>query len=215
MSRRAVMFDLDGTLLDSLKDIAASMNHALEAVGRPARSLQDYRHLAGQGVDYLVAHALGPDHLHLAPRCKAAYLAHYNTHRYDTSGLFPGIAELLDALTRRGIRLTVLSNKLDDAARQMVARFLDRWTFDVVRGATQGVPLKPDPTAALAILDQLAIPAEQWLYVGDTAADMQTGRSAGLFTVGVTWGFRDEPELREFGAHAIISQPAELLNHLD
>lgn len=209
------MFDLDGTLADTLADIAAAANHALEAVGCPTRPVDAYRHLAGQGVDHLIAHALGAAHLDKATRCKALYLANYDIHKYDRSGPFEGMPELLDALVENGIRLAVLSNKPHAATQDMVATLFANWTFDVVRGATDGVPLKPDPTAALAIAEQLDVPVSDWLYVGDTAADIGTGRSAGMFTVGVTWGFRDVAELRENGADAIIDQPADLLNYLD
>src|SRR5690606_22988357 len=122
-------------------------------------------HLAGQGVDHLITHALGPDHADLFDRCGAIYLAHYDEHKYDRSGPFPGIAELLDALVDKGVRMAVLSNKHDPAAQEMMRVLFGRWRFDAVRGAVRGVPLKPDPAGALAIAGDLDIPPAQWLYV--------------------------------------------------
>lgn len=213
--RRAVMFDLDGTLADTLRDIADAANWALATLGRPPRPLADYRYLAGQGVDHLIAEALGPSHHHLHADARRLYLDRYDAHKYDHTGPFPGMPELLDALTDQGVVLAVVSNKPHDATRQVVADLFGRWPFAAVYGARPGVPLKPDPAAALAICDELRLPPSEWLYVGDTRADMLTGRAAGMTTVGVLWGFRDEPELRDSGAHAIIRRPDELLPLLD
>lgn len=215
MRHRAVLFDLDGTLADTLRDIAESVNWALEQVGRPPRPLNDYRYLAGQGVDHLIAHALGPDHQALHAQAKSLYMARYEAHKYDHTAPYGGVPELLDALRQHGLRMAVLSNKPHRDTADMMARTFGRWPFDAVRGAQPGVPLKPDPTAALAIARELDIPPEDWLYVGDTRVDMLTGKGAGMFTVGVLWGFRDEAELRENGADGIIAEPAELLAFLD
>lgn len=215
MNPRAVLFDLDGTLADTLADIAAAANHALESVGRPTLPVEQYRYLAGQGVDYLIIHALGRLHVNKGPRCRQAYLDYYAQHKFEHTELFDGIADLLDELTTRRVRLGILSNKPDAATQDMVNHLFGKWRFDVVRGAMDGTPLKPDPSAAISISTDLRIAAPQWLYVGDTAADMRAGTGAGMFTVGVTWGFRDESELREHGADAIIHQPGELLRYFE
>jgi phosphoglycolate phosphatase len=141
---------------------------------------------------------------------RRAYAAGWrnNTRPYD------GIPELLDELGRRGLRRAVLSNKPDDTTRATVQAFLGLDRFGVVRGAMEGVPLKPDPAATLAIARQVDVPPERFLYVGDTATDMQTAHAAGMFPVGALWGFRDADELTAAGAERLIEQPAQLLELL-
>ncbi|MEM7625268.1 MAG: HAD family hydrolase [Planctomycetota bacterium] len=208
----AVMFDLDGTLADTLADIAAAGNHAFSAVGRPTYPVADYRTLAGQGLDRLIRDGLGPDHGGLFDDAIKYFRRHYAAHRFDHTAPYPGIDELLDALTAGGVSLAVMSNKPDEATVDMVDHVFGRWDFAAVRGHRRGYPVKPDPKAALEISEELGIAAARWAYVGDTDVDMLTGRAAGFFTVGVTWGFRDEAELRDAGADAIIDRPERLLN---
>jgi len=211
MTRDAVMFDLDGTLADSLGDIAAAGNAMLASFGRPARPIADYRYLAGQGIEYLVAHALGGEVDEATVAVGVARVrAYYAEHGHVQTRPYPGVAGMLDTLVGRGATLAVLTNKPQEPAAALLSRLYARWTFAVVRGALPGGPLKPDPAGALAIIGELGIAADRWVYVGDTRVDMQTGKRAGLFTVGVTWGFRDEAELREHGADAIVHEPTEL-----
>lgn len=210
MAIDAVMFDLDGTLADTLTDIAAAGNHAMGAVGRPTFAVENYRTLAGQGLDRLIRDALGPDHAALFDNAIEAFRGHYAEHRYDHCRPYPGVPELLDTLTERGCRLAVMSNKPDEATVDMVHRVFGRWTFAAVRGHRAGYPVKPDPRAALEICDELDTPPQRWAYVGDTDVDMHTGKSAGFFTVGVAWGFRPVRELTDAGADAIIDHPSAL-----
>jgi phosphoglycolate phosphatase len=214
MKYQAVMFDLDGTLADTLADIAAAGNHVLTQLGRPALEQARYRYLAGQGLEWLVAEVLGTPERGEIERGAAMFRAHYEAHGHAQTKLYPGIADLLDALTSRAIRLAVLSNKLHALTQQVVRDRFSRWNFAAVAGEKTGVPLKPDPTGALAMVSELGIPPDQWAYVGDTRVDMLTARAAGLFAVGVTWGFREEAELRRHGAQAIIHHPMELLDLL-
>jgi phosphoglycolate phosphatase len=214
MPYAAVMFDLDGTLADTLADIATAGNHAMAAVGRPGFPVDRYRTLAGQGLPRLIEDALGTEHQHLFDAAFAEFKAHYATHRYDQTRPFDGIAELLDTLSRDGVLLAVMSNKPDEATVDMVQQVFGRWDFAAVRGHLDGYPVKPDPRAAVEMAGELGVPPSDWAYVGDTDVDMQTGKAAGFFTVGVTWGFRDENELRRCGADAIIDRPAELLPRL-
>ena len=118
---------------------------------------------------------------------------------------------MLDALTAADVKLAVMSNKPDEATVDMVQRVFGAWDFAAVRGHREGYPVKPDPKAALEIADELAVPPERWLYVGDTDVDMQTGKRAGFFTVGVAWGFRSVSEMQAAGADAIIDRPTQLL----
>lgn len=211
----AALFDLDGTLLDTLTDLADAANHALASVGRPTHPQEAYRTLVGQGVRQLFIDGLGPEHGHLVDDAIAAHLAYYEDHRFDTTRPYPGIEPLLEALAERGVRLGVLSNKPDEATQDVIARYFPEQPWAYVRGHRSGTAAKPDPHAAIEATRTLGIPAERWLYVGDTSVDMQTGKGAGMFTVGVTWGFRSEAELREHGADAIIHEPAELVPLLD
>jgi phosphoglycolate phosphatase len=211
----AVMFDLDGTLADTLADIAAAGNHALTTLGLAPIPVERYRYLAGQGIRQLVVDALGPDHSDLVPQALELTRAYQLAHGLDQTTLYPGIPELLAELTRRNLKTAVLSNKPHPATEIAVAKVLGNWQFDAVAGQREGIPLKPDPTQALAIAEKLAVPVQQWLYLGDTAVDMQTAVAAGFYPVGVLWGFRQEAELRENGARTVIAHPMDLVELLD
>jgi len=211
-SVRAVLFDLDGTLLDTLEDLAASMNHVLDARGWPQHEAAAYRHFVGEGVDELARRAAPPD-------CDEATLgalvkdmrAHYKDHWAVRSRPYPGVPELLEELGRRGLKLAVLSNKMEEFTRGMVSRFLNLWRFAAVIGASPRFPLKPDPRSALAIATALRVSPGEFLYLGDTSIDMRTAVAAGMEPIGALWGFRDADELRASGARHLLSAPLELL----
>lgn len=212
MKYRAAIFDLDGTLADTLADIAAAGNHALREMGRSAIETPRYRHLAGQGVVQLFVDALGDDATpERVERGVRLFRAYYADHWRNQTGPYPGVPELLDALCQRGVKLAILSNKPHSATVEVVNELFSRWPFDAVVGHREEAKLKPHPGSGLALADELGLSPDQCAYVGDTAVDMQTGRAAGFFTIGVTWGFRDESELREHGADAIIHEPEQLL----
>ncbi|MFW6032896.1 MAG: HAD family hydrolase, partial [Phycisphaeraceae bacterium] len=145
----------------------------------------------------------------------AHYRRYYEAHRYDHTDLYPGVPEMLDGLVEAGLTIAVLSNKPHDATLEMVHRLMKKWPFAIVQGHEEGGPLKPDPAAAKRIAEGLEIPLEHWAYVGETKVDTTTAVNAGMFGVGVTWGFREESELREHGADAIIHHPAELLDAIE
>lgn len=206
------MFDLDGTLADTLADIAASANHALTQLGRPTHPVASYRYLAGQGLESLMTDALGPDHQHLVEQGAEHFRAYYKDHSLDFTQPFEGIAQVLDTLEAKKIPMAVLSNKPHPATLQVVRDVFGAWSFAAVQGHEPPTPLKPDPASGLSIAAKLGIAPEDWLYVGDTRVDMETATRAGFYPLGVLWGFRDEPELRESGAKQIIAHPLELLN---
>lgn len=212
MPYTAALFDLDGTLLDTLADLSEAANHALAVVGRPTHPRDAYRTLVGQGIRQLFIDALGPDHQRLVDDAIAAHVAYYEDHRFDTTRPYPGIDAMLAGLAGRGVKLGVLSNKPDDATRDVIARYFPDTPWAWVRGHRTGTAPKPNPHAALEAIKTFDIPAERWMYVGDTAVDMQTGKGAGMFTVGVSWGFRSVEELKEHGADAIVNEPSELLD---
>jgi phosphoglycolate phosphatase len=211
---RAAIFDLDGTLLDSLHDIGTAMNHALATHGLPVHPLASYRHFVGNGIQTTVARALPSGQQEMHPAVLAAFRAFYAEHMLDHTRPFPGVPEVLTQLRSQGVKLAVLSNKANATTRQLVALLLPGVRFDAVYGERDGVPRKPDPTAALAIADELGVKPGDCAFIGDTAVDMDTACAASMYGVGVTWGFRDVEELQAHGARAIARTSDELLQAL-
>jgi phosphoglycolate phosphatase len=211
MHLRAAIFDLDGTLVDSLADIAAAMNHSLTQHGLPLHSIDEYRHFVGEGVMVLVRRALPADREELHASVLAAYRAYYAEHLFDQTYVFPGIPGVLSQLAAENVRLAVLSNKADAFTRRLVEGLLPGVPFTSIYGERSGVPRKPDPTAALAVAAELGVAPGDCAFVGDTAVDMNTARNAGMYSIGVTWGFRSPEELRTHGARALATPADELL----
>lgn len=213
MSYQAVVFDLDGTLLNTLDDIADSANAVLADHGHPPHPADDYRFFIGGGVDILFQRALPEEERDPATirACVDRFREVYKSGWNVKTRLYDGVIELLDALVDRDWKLAVLSNKPHAFTEVCVDCYLARWPISPVLGQRNGIPHKPDPTGALEIADQLGISPTQFLYLGDSATDMETARSAGMFAVGALWGFRPENELREAGAQALIEKPIDLL----
>lgn len=216
MTYRAVLFDLDGTLLNTIDDLADAMNAALAELGFPTHSVDRCKQFVGDGLRTYAVRALPqqqPDEQAIE-RCCDVFRREYGQRWQVKTRAYEGIAELLDGLTRRGLTMSVLSNKPDDFTKLMVARMLDRWRFEVIRGVGADGVKKPDPAGALAIAAHHGVAPAEFLYVGDTNTDMQTARGAGMYAVGVTWGFRPAEELTESGAARLIDRPEELLGLL-
>ena len=216
MSYKAVVFDLDGTLLDTLEDLADATNRALARFGFPAHELAAYNYFVGDGLRNLILRTLPEGHRDdetLAETIQA-FQEEYGRNWADKTRPYEGIPELLDALTERGVPMAVLSNKPDEFTRLCVAKLLPRWSFEPVQGVSETNPKKPDPIGALVIAERLGIAPAEFLYVGDTNTDMKTANAAGMFAVGVTWGFRPAAELLAHGAKVLIDRPAELLDLL-
>lgn len=211
----AVVFDLDGTLADTLGDIAAAMNYALVRNGLRERDPDEYRDLVGEGVTRLVERAVPSDRPELHGPVLADLRAHYGEHMLDSTRAYPEIPELLDRLGTRGLPLAVLSNKPQAATRRMVDRMFGEGRFAVVLGGRDEVPLKPHPRALLEIVRHLGVEPGRCAYVGDTRTDMETAVTAGVLPVGAAWGFRDRRELVEHGARAVIDRPLEFLDLLE
>ncbi len=216
MTCEAIIFDLDGTLLDTLADIGIAANGALVRCGCPPHGLDAYRYLVGEGVATLFERALPPDRVdpQTVQQCIAAFREEYARQWNIQTRLYPGIGELLDGLSRRALPLGVLSNKPDEFTQRCVQHYLSRWKFGAVFGQREGVPRKPDPAAAKEIVALLHATPQQCIYVGDTAVDMHTARHAGMLPVGVLWGFRPRTELENAGAHHLIEHPLQLLSLL-
>ncbi len=213
----AVLFDLDGTLLDTLRDLADAGNRALAAIGCEKRPVGAYKRYVGDGARTMIRRALSEERRDEATvtRALAAFREEYAQNWDKATTVYPGVAELLDELTVRGASMAVLSNKPDAMTRKTAAHFLGEWRWDIVRGAREGVPLKPDPTSAGEIAAELGLPPHEILYLGDTATDMATAVAAGMKPVGALWGFRDRLELETGGAAAILDRPGELLSVYD
>ncbi|MCL2789177.1 MAG: HAD family hydrolase [Desulfobulbus sp.] len=213
MRYHAVLFDLDGTLLDTLADLAAAANQVLTDQGLPPHPVDAYRHFVGDGLRTLVESMLPADRRDAATVAAAvtAFQEVYGRTWYTRSAPYPGIAALLDRLTARNVRLGILSNKPDAFARLCVQRLLPRWRFESVLGQRDGVPKKPDPAAAFEIAQLLHLQPSQILYVGDSGVDMRTAHAAGMDAAGVLWGFRDKAELIQTGARYIVDRPEDLL----
>lgn len=210
--RKGVLFDLDGTLVDSLADLANSMNRVLTRQGLPPHPVEAYRYFVGNGITTLVQRALPAEaqQQNLVQTCVQKMRQEYALHWADTTRPYPGIAELLDTLATRGIQMAILSNKPDGLTQQVVRTLLPKWKFAAVAGARETIPKKPDPAGALRIANLLHLDPADFLYLGDTNTDMQTARAARMFTIGALWGFRTAKELKDHGAQALIAMPMEL-----
>ena len=210
MHIKAAIFDLDGTLTNTLNDIATAMNRSLRLHGLTEFQVDEYRYLVGDGAKVLACRAVR-DRQDLAESVRREYQAYYQDHTLDTTQPYPGIPELLKALTERGIQVCVLSNKPHADTCGVVRHFFPEIPFAQIRGQVEGVPVKPDPTGALLIARALSLPPDAFVYLGDTNVDMRTARNAGMHPVGVTWGFRPAEELTQAGAEHLIGNPLELL----
>lgn len=207
----AVIFDMDGTLVDSLADIGGAMNHVLAAEGHPTHPIAGYRTLVGEGAKQLVARALPPGASdEEIDRVLTLYRARYQANLVVATRPYDGVVELLGALARRGVRLGVVTNKPHGAALQIVEQVFGAGVFADVVGHQPDVPLKPDPTALVAMASRFGLPMERVAFVGDTDVDMQTATRAGAQAIGVTWGFRDRDELVAHGATVIVDAPADI-----
>ena len=209
----AVIFDLDGTLADTLEDIADAMNRVLRRRALPVHGYASYRLMIGKGLRNLVGEALPSEMRSEATvaACLEQMMAEYGEHCLDKTHLYDGIAELVGALRAGGVRLAVLSNKADELTRRIVGALFAVGTFEAVVGARPDLPLKPDPAAALLVAGRLGAPPARIAYLGDSGVDMRTATAAGMTAVGVSWGLRGRDELIAGGAHMVLDHPLELI----
>lgn len=215
--KKAVIFDLDGTLADTIASITYCGNLALSRFGLSSFGEEDYKHFVGDGAAMLVRRALlaaGDERLEHFDEVYEAYLEIFAKDCMYQVKPYEGICALLEELKRLSVRIAVLSNKPDRDSHRVVEALFGKGYFDFVQGQRADIPRKPDPAGVYRIMEAFGLSAGDFLYVGDSGVDMKTGRAAGIFTVGVLWGFRDRKELVENGADAVISKPLELLSHL-
>ncbi|MFZ4578472.1 MAG: HAD family hydrolase [Myxococcota bacterium] len=211
MTLNALIFDLDGTLVDSLPDIAAALNHALHAHELPTHSLDRVQEFVGDGVEYLIARGVPAERPELRSAVLTSYRARYAEQHDRLTRPYPGILQLLQGLTERQIPFAVLSNKPNPATQAVVANVLPGVPFAFIAGERPGKPRKPDPTVAIEIAALLGLPPDRCGFVGDTGVDMRTGAGAGMTAIGVTWGYRGIDDLQRGGAHVIVGVPDEIL----
>lgn len=216
MSKKAVIFDLDGTLLNTYEDLANAVNFALEQNGLPTHMAEKYKIFAGNGTDMMITRALPLDKRNeeMLDKVRKLYFEYYNAHSGECTKPYDGIVDMLSELKSRGFKLAVVSNKIDFMTRAVVKEYFGDTMFDFVTGQCDGIIPKPDPSMVYKVMEQFGVTADECIFVGDSGVDAETGKNANMFTVGVLWGFRDEKELLECGASTVISKADELLNYV-
>lgn len=214
--KKLIIFDLDGTLLNTIADLATATNQALDSYGYPTHPIESYRFFVGNGINKLFERALPEDQRteENVLRIRSRFLPFYNEHNADLSQPYPGILSLLEDLQERGILLAVASNKYQEATEKLIAHYFPNIRFIEVLGQREGIPVKPDPTIVFDILRKAGVDASQTLYVGDSNVDMQTAHEAKVEAIGVAWGFRSRAELESYKPLAVIEQADELLAFL-
>lgn len=214
--QKAIIFDLDGTLLDTLEDIAISANFALTTLGFKAEETLKYRYFVGEGVFKLFENifASNPQNEQTIQKAVSLFEEHYAKQFFKNTKLYDGVSKMLSFLQKRGFAMAILSNKPDSFTKMCVFKYLRKWKFEVVYGARVGVPRKPHPQGALDIAESLHVKPDECFYLGDTSTDMKTANGAGMIAIGALWGFRDEAELVENGAKYLVKDPSEVIKLL-
>ncbi len=210
--KKLAIFDLDGTLLNTIEDLGYAANHALQAHGYPTHSIASYPFFVGNGVRRLIERVLPEDARTEATidRLLITFKEYYNDHNTDYTKPYEGIPELLSLLSSRGVAIAVASNKYQAATEKLISHFFPTLSFIAVEGQKEGVPVKPDPSIVFEILAKAKTPKADTIYIGDSGVDMETARRACVDSVGVTWGFRPEKELVENHADTIVNSPGDI-----
>jgi len=214
MAFSAVVFDLDGTLADTLRDLADSVNDGLTKLSQPTWPVEAYRLMVGEGRRTLCQRALSADRQDLVDELETLMTAYYADHCFDFTAPYRGIMPMLQTLEQTKVRLAVLSNKPDPFVQLTIQKLFPTTPFEVVLGEHDDLPRKPDPAGAIEVARRMKLSPGDVAYVGDTWIDMQTANGAGMFAIGVTWGFRDRDELQRSGAKVIVDTTDELLRIL-
>ena len=212
--KKLVIFDLDGTLLNTIADLAHSTNYALNKLGYPTHEIETYNFMVGNGIDKLFERALPEEEKSKENvlRVRKEFVPYYDIHNADDSRPYPGIPELLSYLQDAGVQIAVASNKYQAATQKLVDHYFPEIHFTAVLGQREGVKVKPDPIIVSDILEIAKVAKEEALYVGDSGVDMQTAANAGVTACGVTWGFRPRTELEEFNPSYIADTAGEIKN---
>ena len=211
---KGILFDLDGTLVDTLDDLTDSMNAALAQLSRPERSPNQCREMIGHGLNKFSERALGDEYIQLAGELLTRMVDYYKDHCLLKTTVYPGMKDVIATLSKRGVRLAVLTNKNQAPAEVMTGHYFGDDTFDPIVGAADGRKVKPDPQITLDILERWGLSADEVLFVGDSEADVQTAINAGIRCLACEWGFRSKEQLIEAGAEILIQQPWQILEYI-
>lgn len=211
--KKLVIFDLDGTLLNTIADLAAATNYALQFYGYPPHNTDAYRFFVGNGINKLFERALpeGEKSNENIQKIRSQFIPYYNEHNADLSLPYPGITDMLEKLQNHGILLAVASNKYQEATTKLICQFFPTIRFTAVLGQREGVPSKPDPQIIEEIVQNAHVSKEEVIYIGDSCVDMQTGLNAGVTTIGVSWGFRPRTELESYHPAYIANESKDIL----
>ena len=215
MKYKAVIFDLDGTLLNTLSDLADSANHVLSELSLPIHDYESYKYFVGNGIPKLIERCLPADRQELHSKALSMFSEYYALHSKDKTAPYDDIKELLGTLSEKGLKLGVITNKAHDIAVKVVEEYFGRDIFGRIRGLDDSIKAKPDPSGALSVMECLGVTPSDVLYIGDSGVDMQTAKNAGFTPLGVLWGFRKKDELIENGAKYIAQKPLDILNYIN
>lgn len=214
--KKAVIFDLDGTLLNTLDDLADSTNYALSKFGYPTRTIDEVRQFVGNGVAKLIERAIpeGKNNPNFE-KCLAIFKENYAQNMYNKTAPYNGIIEMLSNLKSKGIKIAVVSNKFDLAVKELCKKYFEGFIdFAAGENEAQGIKKKPAPDTVISVLNEFNFAPEDAVYVGDSDVDIMTAKNSKMPCISVTWGFRDEKFLLENGAIILINAPSEIYNHL-
>ena len=214
---KLIIFDLDGTLIDTRTDIANACNHALEQCGFPQRDIEEYNMLVGRGIDNLFRGAMPASEVNEenVARMRSLFVPYYNEHGCDWTRPYDGIMDILEVLKDKGLHFAVASNKYQEGTQSLVEKFFGKYDFVKILGQREGRPIKPDPQIVDEAMEGVpGIRKDEVIYVGDSNVDMETGINAGVRTIGVTWGFRTREELQAYSPHALIDHPMQLVEFI-
>lgn len=215
--KKLVIFDLDGTLLDTIADLAGATNYALAQLGYPTHDTDAIRTFVGNGINKLLERALPANEQteENIMRMRSYFVPYYDAHNADLSSPYPGIEVLLQSLQEKGIEIAVASNKYQEATTKLVKHYFPTIRFAEVLGQRENIPVKPHPTIVFDILNKTGIDKKEVLYVGDSGVDMQTAQNAEVDAIGVTWGFRSRTELETLHPMGIIDKAEELMDYIN
>jgi phosphoglycolate phosphatase len=211
---KAIIFDLDGTLINSIPDIADSMNTVLSEYGYPQYNYNQYKYFVGNGIRRLVERCVPPEHA-TAENIENIFrrmIEVYGNNYVNKTRVYDGIYELLDGLAAKQIKMAILSNKTDSITQKVCNQLFRDNNFEIILGATNNFPKKPNPQSALFVAEKLEVSPDEVFYLGDTSIDMETACAAGFFPAGASWGFRPAEELSSFGAQFIVNNPVDCLS---
>ena len=214
---KLIIFDLDGTLIDTRTDIANACNHALEQCGFPQRDIEEYNMLVGRGIDNLFRGAMPSSEVNEenVARMRSLFVPYYNEHGCDWTRPYDGIMDILEVLKDKGLHFAVASNKYQEGTQSLVEKFFGKYDFVKILGQREGKPIKPDPQIVDEAMEGVpGIRKDEVIYVGDSNVDMETGINAGVRTIGVTWGFRTREELEAYSPHAHIDHPMQIVEFI-